>query len=108
MDGDFDVLTKLAHHAHHLVNRFIETSNKDRHRAAEMLVELEHVIDEFNRLRPPPLFRKERALHLVSDRLCAICGVSAKAGNQEFFETPGAVYHVDCYERETGKCRSKI
>jgi hypothetical protein len=103
LDRDLDVLARLAKHANQLVNRFIEVAGADRQRASEVLVELEHVIEEFKRLRPPPLFKKERPLKLVTGRLCSICGEPTNAGDGEFLETPGAVYHLDCYERETGK-----
>jgi hypothetical protein len=107
VDRDLDLLAGLADHANRLVGRFIEISGKDRQRAEEMLIELEHVINEFRRLRPAPLFRKDRPLHLVIERSCAICQVSIESEDRQFFETPGAVYHVDCYEREIGKPKYK-
>jgi recombinational DNA repair protein (RecF pathway) len=38
---------------------------------------------------------------------CAICREPLDEYH-ESFQTPGAVYHADCYERETGLSRRKI
>jgi hypothetical protein len=100
VDLDHSALVRLADHASKLLGEFVALDPADRHEMTELLAELEHVIAEFRRLRPPPAFRKGApTLRLV--RICAICEVEITEDG-ESFETPGAVYHVDCYERETG------
>jgi hypothetical protein len=104
VDYDESALVRLSNHAVKVVREFIHTHPADRHRLAELHAELDHVVAEFRRLRPPPTFRKEPALRLV--RFCSICQLEITQGG-ESFESPGAAYHVDCYERETGQARRR-
>jgi len=66
IDPSFNIefLADLADHAHKLINQFLELPASQRERATELLDEVQHVISEFRRLRPPPTFAKSR-LHLV-------------------------------------------
>jgi hypothetical protein len=106
VDRDHSSLVKLANHASKLLREFIELEPADRHRMTELLAELQNVIAEFRRLRPPPAFRKDHGgLRLI--RTCAICRESVNEDEAEHFETPGAVYHSDCYEQATGISRKK-
>jgi hypothetical protein len=54
VDGDSSALLKLANHASKLLREFTDLEPGQRYRMAELLAELEHVIAEFRRLRPPP------------------------------------------------------
>jgi hypothetical protein len=57
-------------------------------RAAELLAELEHVIAEFKRLRPPLTFKPERHLRLVDPvRLCAVCSKPVDHRRSHYLET---------------------
>src|SRR5215469_17540686 len=74
VDFDHSTLVRLADHAIKLLREFIALNPADRHKMTELLAELEEVIVEFRRKRPPLTFRRETpTLHLV--RACAICGV---------------------------------
>jgi hypothetical protein len=53
VDGDSSALLKLANHASKLLREFTDLEPGQRYRMAELLAELEHVIAEFRRLRPP-------------------------------------------------------
>ena len=54
-EPDVDLLSSLADHAHKLLLEFVGLSFTQNERSAELLDELEHVIAEFKRLRPPPV-----------------------------------------------------
>jgi hypothetical protein len=105
VDRDNSALVKLANHASKLLQQFIDLEPSERFKTVELLAELEHVITEFRRLRPPPTFRKDANLRLV--RTCAICRESILEDADMHFETPGAAYHLDCYDRATGISRKR-
>jgi hypothetical protein len=106
VDSDHLSIVRLANHASKLARQFIELESIDRYRMVELLAELEHVIAEFRRLRPPPTFRREPAPSLRVVRVCTICELEIRE-HHESFETPGAAYHAECYERVTGIPRRK-
>ena len=102
VDFDYSVLVRLADHASKLLREFTELDDPaDRQKMPELLAELEHLIGEFRRLRPPPTLRNgpptfrngPPTLRLV--RKCAICGLEIRK-DHESFETLRAAYHVDC------------
>ena len=99
-DPDILLLSNLADHAHKLMQEFVALPSSEQERAAELTAELEHVITEFKRLRPAPLFKKPRRLWLaetVNPRLCSICEQPVHLRNRDHLETEGAIYHRDCY-----------
>ena len=58
-DFDVSVLVSLADHASKLLLEFTELDDPaDSQKMPELLAELEHLIAEFRRLRPPPTFQK--------------------------------------------------
>jgi hypothetical protein len=100
IDPDFSFLQNLADHAHKLLQEFVALPHSERGRAAELTTEFEHVIAEFKRLRPAPLFKKGRHLRLadsLSPRLCSICERPVNLEYDDFFRTEGAIYHHACY-----------
>jgi hypothetical protein len=71
-EPDVRLLSSLADYAHKLMLEFAGLSYTQNDRAAELLAELEHVIAEFKRLRPPPTFKGARTLRLIpiENRAC--------------------------------------
>jgi hypothetical protein len=99
-DTDFTVLSNLADHAHKLLREFVDQPHVTQERSAELLVELEHVITEFKRLRPPPTFKPERRLRLVDPvRLCGVCSKPVDRGRSDYVETVRAAYHIECLDK---------
>jgi hypothetical protein len=91
-----------------MLQEFVELGRGDNSRGVDLLNELEHVIAEFRRLRPPPTFRNSSQLRLVrtSDEespLRIICGKHIELSSQDFFETPGAAYHLWCYDERSAR-----
>lgn len=75
-------------------------------RATELLHEMEHVIAEFKRLRPPPPLRRGRLLRLAdthAQRRCSICEQPVNRKLSNYFETEGAIYHCSCYSDIVGE-----
>jgi hypothetical protein len=102
---DFSILQNLADHAHKLVNEFVAVPLNEQQRAGELVIELEHVIAEFRRLRPAPVFKGARQLWLAETkkpRLCSICEQGVDLKNRDYFETEGAIYHRACYNSVVG------
>jgi hypothetical protein len=102
---DFSILPDLADHAHKLVNEFVALPPDEQLRAAELVAQFEHVIAEFKRLRPAPVFKGVRRLRLAEmakPRLCSICEQTVDLKNQNYFETEGAIYHRACYSSIVG------
>ena len=60
VDLNYSTLVRLADHASKLLGEFVALDPADRHEMTELLAELEHVIAEFRRLRPPRRFERER------------------------------------------------
>ena len=107
IEADVSVLISLAEHAQKVLQEYVEVGGNDRSRGVELLSELEYVVSEFRRLRPPPTFRLQNQLRRVqasSDHspLCAICWGEVDRSTPSFFETPGAAYHLSCYGRAIG------
>lgn len=98
-DPDFTILSNLADHAHKLLHEFVDRPLVTQERAAELLAELEDVITEFKRLRPPPTFKPERRLRLVEQvRLCSVCSMPVDRRRSDYLETVSAAYHIECLE----------
>jgi hypothetical protein len=105
VDPDLTVLQSLADHAHKLLHEFVSLPDHELDRAAELTAEFEHVIAEFKRLRPAPLFKKPRRLWLagtINPRLCSICERPVNFNGHDFFQTEGAIYHCACYASIVG------
>jgi hypothetical protein len=99
-EPDFSRLSGLAEHAHKLLQEFVGLPYSQTDRAAELLAELEHVIAEFKRLRPPPTFKAVHGLRLVpieDSRLCSVCQRPVDLGKRNHIETDSAVYHSSCF-----------
>lgn len=100
-EPDVSLLSDLADHAHKLLQEFVELPNSQTDRGAELLSELEHVIAEFKRLRPPPTFKGTRPLRLIAfedSRLCSVCQLPVDLGKRNYLETDDRVCHRSCYE----------
>lgn len=109
IDPDFALLSNLADHAQRLIKEFVELPREDRQGASELLSELEHVVEEFKRLRPTPIFKRESHLRIVNaahtaainsnahprNDKCAIC-VEPINGAKNIFEQNGDAYHAEC------------
>ena len=52
-EPDLLFLADLADHAHKLINEFISLPITDRQQSTALLIEIQFVISEFRRLRPP-------------------------------------------------------
>ena len=105
VDPDFSILQNLADHAHKLLQEFVALPHSELERAAELTAEFEHVIAEFKRLRPAPLFKNGRNLRLATTlrpRLCSICERPVNLEYDDFFRTEGAIYHHSCYVGTVG------
>ena len=107
VDTDNSILVSLADHAQKILQEFVDLGRDDKSRGVELLAELDHVVAEFRRLRPPPTFRTPKHLSLVRTSgeetpLCIICGKEVDRLSSSFFETPGAAYHLTCYGRAIG------
>jgi hypothetical protein len=99
-DPDLTILSNLADHAHKLLHEFVDQPLVTQERGAELLAELEHVILEFKRLRPPPTFKPERRLHLVDPvRLCSVCSKPVDRRRSDYLETVRAAYHIECLDK---------
>ena len=99
-DPDFTILSNLADHAHKLLREFVDRPLVTQERSAELLAELEYVITEFKRLRPPPTFKAERRLRLVdSMRLCGVCCMPVDRRRSDYLETVCAAYHIECLDK---------
>jgi len=99
VDPGFNVefLADLADHAHKLINEFLALSANEGERATELIAEIQHIIAEFRRLRPPATFvKKARVRVLRAVEPCGVCGraVDRSAGN--FAATEHSVYHTIC------------
>ena len=57
IDRDSEMIVALANHAHGLIAEFVALREHERDRAAELLAQLQSVINEFRRRRPAPTFR---------------------------------------------------
>ena len=104
-DTDLALLSDLADYAHRLLGEFTVLPCSEADRATELLSEMEHVIAEFKRLRPPPPLKRGR-LFLLSEthapRRCSICEQPVDRKLRSYFETEGAIYHCNCYSRVVG------
>ena len=104
-DPGFNVtfLADLADHADKLLNEFLALPASERGRATDLIAEVQHVIAEFRRLRPPPTVVKRR-LHLVkAGELCGVCSHSVDRSAGNFTATEYSVYHTAClYGRDGG------
>lgn len=99
-DPDFTILSNLADHVHKLLREFVDRPLVTRERGAELLAELEHVITELERLRPPPTFKFERRLRLVEpERLCSVCSMPVDRRRSDYLETVRAAYHIECLDK---------
>src|SRR5215469_4731335 len=102
VDPDLLLLADLADHAHKLINEFISLPWAERERATDLLAEIQLVIAEFRRLRPPlPLgsVRAARALRLVTTKpSCEICGKAVDLDSAEIMRAMRTVYHLACLE----------
>lgn len=99
-EPDVNLLSDLADHAHKLMREFVELPNSQNDRATELLAELEHVIAEFKRLRPPPTFKgnhKLRCIPIEESRLCSVCHRPVDLGKRNYIEAGSAVYHSACF-----------
>jgi hypothetical protein len=65
-DRDLGNIIDLVNHAHGLIAEFATLPETDRNRAAELLAQLQSVINEFRRRRPAPTFRIPRRHRLDS------------------------------------------
>src|SRR5215472_16553347 len=77
VDPGFNVefLADLAYHAHKLINEFLALSANEGERATELIAEIQHIIAEFRRLRPPATFvKKARVRVLRAVEPCGVCG----------------------------------
>jgi hypothetical protein len=100
-EADVDLLSGLANHAHKLMLELVGLSCEQNDRASELLAELEHVIAEFKRLRPPPTFKGARGLRLVpgdESRPCVVCQQAIDLGKRNYIESEDQVYHRSCYD----------
>jgi len=97
VDSDVGVLSALAVHAHKLLNDFISLSLDQRTRAAELVYELERVVAEFRRLRPPPALNTSSRLRLVPPPLCPLCDRPTNCAYEDYVEIAGMTYHRRCY-----------
>jgi hypothetical protein len=105
VDPDRSILHHLADHAHKLLQEYVSLPSDELERAAELTTEFEHVIAEFKRLRPAPLFKRRRDLRLapkLTTRLCSICEQPVNLEYDDFFQTEGAIYHHSCYVNAVG------
>jgi hypothetical protein len=99
IDTDLTILADLAEHAHKLLHEFVDRP-PTQDRAAELLAELEHVIVEFKRLRPPPTFKPERHLRPVDPvRLCGVCSRPVDRRRSDYLETVRAAFHIECLDK---------
>lgn len=97
VDPNPSFLADLADHAHKLIDQFISLPASERERAIELLYEVQFVISEFRRLRPPPTFATARKLRLVSARpVCEVCGKPVDPDAVDTLEAMRSVYHVGC------------
>jgi hypothetical protein len=100
-ETDVALLSDLAGHAHRLLGEFIALPCSEADKATELLNEMEHVIAEFKRLRPPPPLKRGRLLRLAEThalRHCSICEQPVDRKMDNYFETEGAIYHCSCYD----------
>ena len=96
VDPDLAFLSDLADHAHRLINEFISLSASERERSVDLLFEIQHVLSEFKRLRPPPTFR---TLRLVRHKpCCEICGKPVDPDSADVTRTMRTRYHLSCLE----------
>ena len=99
-ESNLGLLSGLADHAHKLLREFVGLPNSKTQRAAELLADLEQVIAEFKRLRPPPTFKRTRPLQVIpfeESRPCSVCGRPVDLGKRNYFETDDGVCHSACY-----------
>jgi hypothetical protein len=105
-ETDFALLSELADHAHKLLGEFVILPCTEADRASELLNEMEQVIAEFKRLRPPPPLKRRRILRLAetdAPSRCSICERAVDRSQCNFFETEGAIYHCNCYNSAVGE-----
>jgi hypothetical protein len=104
VETDSSILVSLAEHAQKVLQEFVGLRSADKHRASELVAELEHVVAEFRRLRPPPPLRGGLRLMRPPGGLphCPICEDEIHPALPGIFETPGATYHLVCYRRAIG------
>ncbi|HYK64135.1 MAG TPA: hypothetical protein VEY94_04255 [Patescibacteria group bacterium] len=94
-----EFLADLADHAHKLVDEFLALPAGERERATELISEVQHILSEFRRLRPPPTFAKRRLLRLVkAEEFCAICSGRVDRSMGNFTASEYAVYHTSCLD----------
>jgi len=97
VESDPTVLSDLAVHAQKLISEFVALPHDARRRATQLLYELEHVVAEFRRLRPPLPFKRSR-LRAVGPHICSICDAKIDEGLADYIQADGATYHRRCYE----------
>ena len=67
--------------------------------AVELISEVQHILSEFRRLRPPPTFAKRRLLRLVkAEEFCAICSGRVDRSMGNFTASEYAVYRTSCLD----------
>src|SRR5215469_3064186 len=102
IDPSFNVefLADLADHAHKLIDEFLALPASERERATELINEVQHVLAEFRRLRPPPTFAKRHLRLVRRDEFCSICLHAVDRFSENFIATEQKIYHTEClYER---------
>jgi hypothetical protein len=100
-EPDLNFLADLADHAHKLIREFIDLPLSEREHTTELLFEIEHIIAEFKRLRPPPTFGQNRRLRLVESNpepVCGICFRPVDRSSDAFTETTRTIYHLICLD----------
>ena len=98
-EPDREFLADLADHADELITEFIGLPESERERSSVLLYEIQHVISEFRRLRPPPTFKAVRTLRLVrSDAVCGLCGKPITLNHAGLQDVRRTVYHAACLE----------
>jgi hypothetical protein len=103
---DRTLLSDLADRAHRLLGEFIVVPYTEADRATELLNEMERVIAEFKRLRPPPPLKRGRLVRLAetqAPRNCSICERPVDRKQCKCFESEGAIYHSSCYNSVVGE-----
>ena len=97
VDSETGLLSDLAAHAHKLVTEFISPSADQRTRAADLIYELEQVVAEFRRLRPPPALNKSTRLRLIPPPRCPLCDRPTNCAYEDCVDIAGMTYHRRCY-----------
>ena len=102
LDPNLHFLADLADHAHKLIDEFHSLPASERERSMDLLAEVQLVLSEFRRLRPPEPFgsvRTFRTSRMVTARQsCEICGKPVDVGAADVARTMSSVYHLACLE----------